>query len=291
MTDRDAFQLRGPVHTVRFQYASFNLETGDWEAAREGPTLTFDRDGREERVRRKHTIFSTTFDERGLRTTVSKYAPRIRRQRGLEYGLGMSEGQLRDVLTRFDEHDRPIEIVQRDAGEKTIYRTLLSYDDHDRLCREEVRYGESLGGTWSTADSPQPEQPLTPDQIDALKASIIANLKGRVFLIFEYEYDDRGRVARLQNWMPPVSECRRRFVYDARDNVVEEHYENTSRQSELDTLGNEVTSSEVADESWSRYEYRYDDHGNWSEKITFGRVAPDPHFHRSHVERRTITYY
>lgn len=128
--------------------------------------------------------------------------------------------------------------------------TFLSYDTYDRIQREEVRHGGSLGGSWGMAASESPsDQLLTDDQIDELKAATMAYLRDRVFSTVEYIYDDRGRVARLLERMPPVSESTRTFAYDEHDNVVEEHYEDASRHAGCDVFGNEVTSNETSHES------------------------------------------
>lgn len=40
-----------------------------------------------------------------------------------------------------------------------------------------------------------------------------------------------------------------------------------------------------------RYEYRYDPHGNWIERVGSVREAPSRDFHRSNIERHALTYY
>ena len=200
----------------------------------------------------------------------------------------MKVGQLHDVLTRYDEDDRPVEIVDRDAEGKTIYRTLLSYDRHGRLHREEVRHGERLGDSFHTTDSSA--QPPTADEIEAFKTRLTAFLRDRVFLSMEYTYDEGGRVAHLVKRMGGLSEETQSFTYDGHDNVLEGHLESIDRDGNFDDEGTLVASTETASESWGRYEYRYDERGNWIEKVALRRESPDGAFHRSSIERRTITY-
>ena len=59
----------------------------------------------------------------------------------------------------------------------------------------------------------------------------------------------------------------------------------------MDGEGNLITSNESSDESWQRYEYRYDERGNFIERVVSGRSVPDLDFHRAVVERRTISYF
>jgi YD repeat-containing protein len=59
----------------------------------------------------------------------------------------------------------------------------------------------------------------------------------------------------------------------------------------VDGEGALITWNEASDESWNRYEYRYDDRGNFVERVVLRRVTPDRDFHRSNIERRTISYF
>lgn len=291
MTDRDRHRLQGPVSSLRIEWTSIDRQTGNSEPAKQGPTFTFDHDGRQEgRVTDEGAMISTV-DAAGLRTTSSPYGPRIPRQAGLEYGLCMDANVKIDFLTHYDRNDRPVEVVYRNPEQKAIYRILLEYDDQNRIARESVLYGDVLAGTWcGRAESEGPLVP-SPEEVEKIMAEFkIFNPDG-VFAILEYEYDARGRVTQLVDRMPPVWDIRRTFAYDGRDNVVEEHYESTSRNASVDDQGRLATSNEQHDESWTRHEYRYDNRGNWIEKVTFSRVAPDRDFHRSSIERRTITYH
>ena len=49
-----------------------------------------------------------------------------------------------------------------------------------------------------------------------------------------------------------------------------------------------VMANESSDESWTRYEYRYDERGNWIERVVLRRLAPEATFHRLAIERRTM---
>ena len=40
-----------------------------------------------------------------------------------------------------------------------------------------------------------------------------------------------------------------------------------------------------------RFEYRYDAHGNWTERVVWQRTEPNADERRSNIERRTIDYY
>jgi YD repeat-containing protein len=292
MTDRDRYRLRGPVQSVRSEVVYVDSPTGDSEPRR-GPTLTFDREGREEGRQPDEEPTISTIDEEGLRTTVGPRAPFVPRQPVMDYGVCFDGAARSDVLTRYDAHQRPAEIVHRDSAQKALYRIQLSYDDDGRIVREQVLIGDlcDVEGSWVPGRAGAGTQPLTAEQREEAAAAFGALMPDGVFSTREYVYDDRGRVAQLLERMALVSESRHSYIYDAHDNILEAHCEESHREVAVDDEGNLITSNESSDESWQRYEYRYDDRGNFIERIVSSSVAPDRDFHRSSVERRTITYF
>lgn len=52
-----------------------------------------------------------------------------------------------------------------------------------------------------------------------------------------------------------------------------------------------VTEDEAPLNYETRFEYKYDQHGNWTERVVSGRIDSESVFRRSNVERRVITYY
>ncbi len=294
MTDRDDAQLRGPVRSVHSEFASIDPQTNDWGPFRQGPTLVYDAEGQfEGRARDDSSPITTTFDARGLRSTVSRMPPRIARQPGMEYGLGMNPQNLPlDFLTRYDAADRPIEVVYRSAQQKTLHRIELAYDANGRLFREKVFTGESIAdqlspGTRAGADA----KPPTAQELAQLEAMFRALMPTGVFMTREYEYNTRGLVAELRTTMAGLAESLKTYRYDDRGTVIEEHDEEVQRDLGAGPGGRQVTRSVSTTESWTRHDYRYDDRGNWIERITSQRVPPNPAFRRSGIERRTITYF
>jgi len=293
MTDRDRYDLRGPVQSVRFEFEYIDPQTGDWEPLKRGPALTFDREGGEAGRPQDDGPTSTTVDERGLRTTIGPRAPFVPRQPMMVYGVGVDGAAASDVLTRYDAHDRPAEIVHRDSAQKALYRIQLAYDDAGRIVREQVLMGDpsDVEGSWFFDRAKAGAQRLTAEQREEAVAAFKALMPDGVFSTREYVYDDRGRVVPLLERMGLVSETRHSYTYDVHDNVVETHCEESHREVAMDGEGNLITSNESSDESWQRYEYRYDERGNFIERVVSGRSVPDLDFHRAVVERRTISYF
>jgi YD repeat-containing protein len=259
---------------------------------KQGPTLAFDREGRQQDHRLDEGQTTSTYDEDGLRTTVSSRPPSIRRQPGLEYGICMDAGVRFDVLTRYDAEERPVEVVFRDTEQKALHRIVLAYDHIGRIARETVLMGDVLGRVCrTTSETPSPIDQPSAEELQELQTAFKAMMPDGVFLTREYVYDDRGRVAQLLQSMGRLSEDRHSYTYDDQGNVLEEHLQSSHREGETDSEGNLITKNESSEESWTRYEYRYDEHGNWVEKSPFHRATPDRDFHRSSIERRTIVYF
>jgi len=292
MTDLERRQLRGPVQSVRTEWASIDPQTSEWGPFRDGPALTYDRNGRREGRPRHASETVSTFDERGLRTTISQFGPAVRRPPGLEYGICMDAAIKFDVLAHFDASDRPVEIVYRNTDQKALHRLKLEYDDAGRLVRETVLLGDVLSGEVYTSPNDRGQAgPPTPEQIEQLWQEIKRMTPDGVSSAREYIYNDRGQVVQMLESMGPVWDIRRSFTYDAQGEVVEDHYAGRHCEAAVDADGNLVMSNEGRDESWNRFEYRYDEQGNWIEKVTLRREEPDRNFQRSSVERRTIEYF
>ena len=64
-----------------------------------------------------------------------------------------------------------------------------------------------------------------------------------------------------------------------------------SRSANLDEGGVVHTTEDAPQEQHTRFEYQYDDRGNWTEQITWSRIDPQSDFQGSGITRRTITYY
>lgn len=292
MADREDAHLRGPVRTVRREFAAFDPQTNDWGPFRQHVTLAYDKDGQVEGRVRDDGVLATTFDDQGRRTTVSRWPPRIPRQEGMEYGVGGDAGALADVLTRYDAADRPVEIVFRNAEQKSLHRIELTWNANGRLFREKVFNGDVVSGFRSNQDIAAGNVgPLSAKELAELAAAMKALMPDGVFMTREYEYDPRGRVRELRSTMSRMQETLQTYSYDDHDNIIEEHYEEASREGGIGRGGRFITRNEASSESWSRHVYVYDDRGNWIEKVNLGRQSSDREFRRQSIERRTITYY
>lgn len=126
------------------------------------------------------------------------------------------------------------------------------------------------------------------------RASLMELLKSvfedHTFSLATYAYDVKGRRVESIRRMGKLSEERVTVRYDDFDNPVEEVRVDVSRDMRMDDGA--VQSEEGPPlVQHVKFEYRYDAHGNWTERIVWQRMEPNTDERPSNVERRTITYY
>jgi hypothetical protein len=98
-----------------------------------------------------------------------------------------------------------------------------------------------------------------------------------------YSYDVEGRETET-----------RRCIFN-RDETIETSY------NEQGDIASEITrslpGSDEQGQTWAgqnseaRYSYQYDEHGNWTEKVTSYAADPGSTFQTSDTIRRTLTYF
>ena len=106
-----------------------------------------------------------------------------------------------------------------------------------------------------------------------------------------YSYDERGRQIERKTSMAGLSQNHTVWEYDEHDDPVREIDENVSGEFQTDESGNLQSVNPKSSRHEVRYEYKYDSHGNWTERIVSVRYETNPAFQRSNVERRQIEYY
>jgi len=104
-------------------------------------------------------------------------------------------------------------------------------------------------------------------------------------------YDQKGRRIERHMRMGDLGGHRTTFRYDDRDIAIEETTVDTVREMQIDNEGNVRSAKETSHTQLARLEYKYDAQGNWTERVVWSRLEPNPNFQRSNVERRQFTYY
>ena len=174
-----------------------------------------------------------------------------------------------------------------DANHRLIRRFVRSRDHDGRVIREVVHFGE---------ETPFPDFRGVLDKVPAEEHARMATLLAQVFadrtfVTVDYTYDERGRTLERTTRIGSLSEERTIFRYDDRDDPVAEISEHHSRSANLDEGGVMHTTEDAPREQHTRFDYQYDDHGNWTEQTSWSRTDPETDFQRTVRTRRTITYY
>jgi YD repeat-containing protein len=183
-----------------------------------------------------------------------------------------------------DERELPSEVSFRDANDALISRVVFSRDLDGRLLSERMQFER-------TAFFAPPTDVVVPsDERESLDQLLTTAFEDQTFSLTTYAYDEKGRRIETLRRMGQLSEERTICGYDDHDNPVEQLTVDRSREMRIEDGA--VTIEEKPPLSRRvRFEYRYDEYGNWIERVVWVRTDPNPEDRRSNIERRTITYY
>ena len=191
------------------------------------------------------------------------------------------------MTTSYDEQGRPAQAIFQDANHAIVRRVTFTRDEAGRVLAESVEFGDAppfpdaLTGTGGV-----------PSEYRAKMATLLAEVfANQTFSTTTYVYDSKGRVVERITRMGNLSEDRTTFRYNDRDDPTEESEEHRSRGAGLDEHGVMQATDERSHTSHTRFEYQYDEHANWTERIVWSRHDSQTDFRRSNLIRRTITYY
>ena len=185
------------------------------------------------------------------------------------------------MTTTYDERHLPARTVVEDANHKPIATVTLTRDAAGRLVKEEMEMDQESMFADLFQNVP-PEQRET-------AAAVFKEALGK-FSSTSYTYDGQGRRVQRIMSMGTLSEQRSTYVYQDRDEPIEEINEGTQREAKINDDGGVDYAGDRVTLQRNRFEYIYDAQGNWIERMVWYRLAPNPDFQRSNVERRTITY-
>ncbi len=188
------------------------------------------------------------------------------------------------MTTTYDKRDFPSKVIFQDAGGNIVTQVVFVRDGGGRLLSEEMH---------GTEESPFAEllEKAPPEERERM-ATLVKNIWGGPFVVTTYAYDAKGRMVGRLRRMGTLGEEHATYRYeDDRDEPTEETIENRSREAGLDDNGTVNYTADRVNLQHNRFEYRYDAHGNWTERVVWYRLEPNPDFQRSNVERRAITYH
>jgi hypothetical protein len=187
--------------------------------------------------------------------------------------------------TIYDEHERPSEVSFCDANNALVSRVEFSRDQDGRVLSERMEFagpGRLLGPAF---DANMPADG---------RASMMELLKtvfdDQAFSVATHAYDEKGRRIETIRRMGKLSEERVTVCYDDFDNPVEEVRSDVSREMRMDD-GLVKTEEKPSHVQYVRFEFRYDAHGNWTERVVWQRMEPNADERPSNIERRAINFY
>ena len=228
---------------------------------------------------------TTTYDQRGRRTTVHDLPPAVADVAmmfsidGSEIGYGAPGAKT--MTTSYDERDLSREVLIQDARGASIRRVTLTRDREGRVVTEEA---QNIG-PFTLPDAPGPVPAEDREQLQALVMRVFGAIRTT------YEYDAGGRLVFRTQQMGLLGEERIAYAYDERGNPIEEFHESINREMHLDRDGGPTSSGDTTRMHEVRFSYEYDARGNWTKRIVHGRVTRDAEFEQSNTELRTIEYY
>jgi hypothetical protein len=252
------------------------------EARRHVRTISLTHDGRE------HEAEASTYDSRGLKTTVRfLYSPdgAGRISYWIEAaGQGISVPGAVAMTTIHDPNDQAAEILFHDAQNAVVGRVVLTRDESGRLVKAEFQIGDR---------HPFPEAAARGEKAGLPMDELLRKVFGpsRSFSKTTSSYDERGRLVERTTEMGLLSRERSAFRYDAHGNPIEEWTAQEDREFEADEQGELHVAKERSFTRHTRFQYEYDKQGNWTKRTVWGRLEPNPNFERGNVEQREISYH
>jgi len=225
------------------------------------------------------------YDANGHQTKIV-FLPKLEPNTGIDYS-GFAETSYAapgaaTVTTVCDE------VLFHDVNHRLLQRLVITRDAEGRVVKEEMR----LAGQIPFPGMPKELENASPE---AHQAAVHAFQKlfgpDKPMMSTTYAYDQKGRRIERHMRMGDLGGHRTTFRYDDRDNAIEETTVDTTREMQIDNEGNLRSAKETSHIQLARFEYKYDAQGNWTERVVWSRLEPNPNYQRSNVERRQFTYH
>jgi len=331
MSDLAQWNVQGPVHTLRSEHAEWDLSLEQWKAAQYFTLVRFHPSGRineseshnpDGSISRSSYAFDAVgrmqearfgmngypvskniyfYDERGrlARVVGVDRDGTERESEAYSYGQGGKKtrvcfspkqdpnaGTVGIDVTALSHSDTD-ELLLRD-DDRLLSRVVFTRDSAGRLISAQMHFGEQI-------PFPHFEKELenaTPQAREAAAAAIVKVFGPKnIMSSTAFTYDEKGLLQERSTRTGELGVHRTTFRYDDHDNPIQETNKHTSRQMRIDEEGNLHPTKETSSTQNVRFEYRYDSQGNWTERVVWSQLEPNPNFERSNVTRREITYY
>ena len=198
---------------------------------------------------------------------------------GSELGLGAPNGG--STTTVYDSRGYPVESLAHTDRHGLIVRVKYICDERGHIVEEMAEPGHDPVGSL-------PDD--IPEEARAIFQKVFASylLQGQA----THKYDEVGNRIEMVRDSGPRKETRRTRFNEHGDKILEES-ESVDRHMDFDMQGAEIpeTVKTYAQHTIARFEYTYDEHGNWIEQTQWTSAEPGQAEFRSMLVRRTLTYF
>jgi YD repeat-containing protein len=188
--------------------------------------------------------------------------------------------------TLYDDHNRATEVLVHDASHVLLHHVTLTRDGDGRLLSEDVW----LGGAGPFPALAEKMENVAPDRRAELEQLLTNAFVNRTFSSTTFDYDQNGRLLRKTARLGVLDEERTTYRYDGRDNPIEAITEGRRREMGIED-GTVLSREQPMLEHRTRFDYRYDPWGNWTERVTLMGIDTEKAFQRTAIDRRINTYY
>jgi hypothetical protein len=279
---RSHYDEMGRLRTAEFQSGACEISTANYfydEEGRHLRTVHGGPDGSQSEVE------CCSYSPGGQKTVVRFLA---QLEGNVFYGVegteqGYSVPGAATMTTVYDERDLPNGITFHDAGHKLLRHTTFLRDGEGKLLSEETYIDEEFPFPSGLVNVP-------PEYLEK-RALLLKKALGPTLATTTYSYDAQGRLIDRSLKMGRLHESRTAYDYGDRDDPVGETIQNNNRGASGDENDNVGYTPYLVSVQQNRFEYQYDAHGNWTERVVSCLLEPNPDFQRSNIERRVITYY
>ena len=187
------------------------------------------------------------------------------------------------ITTNYNDAGLPLEVQAHNAEKKLLLKTVLRCDLAGRV----IEMVNEVGDT--SAFTGVPERAGLPAKMRGVFEQIFA--PGSVMGRTSFTYDERGRCVE-QISSDPFSEGSDKSTYDEQGNRLTTLRYEERHDIEINDSGHIIGARERNSSVFeTRFEYEYDEHGNWTKCTAYSRGDPAKDFTNAGVEHRTITYY
>jgi YD repeat-containing protein len=288
----------GSEHAARYEYDSagrlvavmFTDSTGSAMVRRH----EYDASGRllrsveRDRIGQDRLAETYEYSASGSRTKVTLVDPSTNRSAVTAWAVDGSDAFYSapgavSLRTVYDERDLVTELLFLDDSGATLARVEFLYDTAGRLVEEVHTQLELLPAAMISA--------MKPADVNALRA-LMGGEGGVSRRLHTYDANGR-RIETVSALFGPLGRERQTMAYNEHGDRVEERSESEHRQMNIDDEGRltDDPAGPTTSLSEARFEYEYDERGNWLRKTVRGRNAADGDFAVTSTEQRAIAYF